>query len=140
MPQKKHLSLIEAYARTFDGESIKREKGKTLQPGDKGFYMPECSKTLFRKWQVNPETGATCFTMDQYYNIEKIPVDPKFRMFFQRYRTFNTFLSYEHAEMVRDQALRFLEAKQYELYGITKQLELFEEQPQAEFRLLHALN
>ena len=136
---KKHLSFIERYSKEFVQDKPGK-KGTMLKPGDDGFHRPEAEKTLFRSWQVNPESGATCFTINKYFEIEKIPVDAKFRIFFQSYRTFNTFLSYDHAAMVRDEILNLMEAKQYELYGITKQMELFPEQPQAEFRLIQHTN
>lgn len=136
---KKHLSFIESYSKQFNPQETQKIKGKNLKPGDTGFYKPEAESTLFRSWQVNPETGATCYTINRYFEIERIVVEPKFRIFFQNYRLFNTFLSYDHAVMVRDEILKLMEAKQYELYGITKQMELFPDKPQAEFRVIHAL-
>ena len=136
---KKHLSFIERYSKNFDAAQPGK-KGTTLKPGDSGFYKPEAKQTLMRSWQVNPETNSSCYTIGRYLEIERIPVDPKFRIFFQSYRNFNTFLSYDHAVSVRDEILKLMEAKQYEYYGITKQLELFPEQPQAEFRLIQHTN
>jgi hypothetical protein len=122
----KHLSFIEREAQSFTVPKSKT-KGSKLHPTGEKFSKPESEKTLFRTWQKNPSEGEVCWTITNHGSVEKIFCEPKFRIFFQAYRAFNIFLTMQDACGVRDELLEFMEKKQYDLYGITKQLNLFEE-------------
>lgn len=107
---------------------IEQASGKRVMPEEPGFDRFESMKTLLRRWQKNPKEGDDCWIINGRGQIERVPVNAKFRLFFENYRLFNTFLSEEDARDARDRLLEFMEGLQYEKYGLTKQLDLFEDQ------------
>jgi hypothetical protein len=82
-------------------------------------------------WRINPKENDTCWTIDSQGTLIKILCEPKFRLFYSNY-PYRILLTEKDAEYFANRRLEFELALINKLYGLNKQLDLFEGAPQME--------
>lgn len=82
-------------------------------------------------WRINPKENDICWTIDANGIPQKILCEPKFRQFFSNYPS-RIFLTEKDAEYFGKRRAEYELALIQQLYGLNKQMDLFEGTSQME--------